>query len=419
MKVCLIHPPHPNSTDDRLDPPMGLLYIAAYLQQNNIDVEIVDISGMEKEYWGDIPFADFYGITAYISSLYIAEAIATRCKYINPLSKVIVGGAHPSSCPNDFYYADHVVVGQGEVAMLDIVTGKEFKKIVIGTEPQDSFMFPAYHLIDIDSYHRTIDDKPSLPYLTSRGCPFNCVYCGLAKMHRLGKKVRMASPSVVYNHIKRMKDEFGIDKVNFQDDIFTIDSQRLFTMLDLIASLNIKFRCMGRAGYDTEATYQRLAEAGCVQVAWGIESGSQSMLNRIGKKCTVKDNGDVIRWAKKYGIVSRAFFMIGFPGETQQTIEETKAFIDKSDPDQYFVSNFIPYPGTPVGDNPEEFGITHVYKEYDQFYQVSMDGTGGAVIDTKWLLREEFKELELEFRNWINKRSMRGSLQKYESKRRE
>lgn len=416
MKVALIHPPHLNSTDDRLDPPMGLLYIAATLERNNIDTEIVDLSGYTN-IGVSIPYAQIYGITAYVPTVNTTKEIIRYCQQTNPLSKIVVGGAHPSACPQDFTdVADYVVLGQGEEAMLQIINKHGVPRILIGTEPKDPFPFPAYNLVDIKSYHRTIAGRASLPYITSRGCPFKCAFCGLAGMHKLGLGVRMAEPEIVYKHIKRMKDEFGIDRVNFQDDIFTFNPRRLQRILNLITPLNIRFRCHGRAGYDTEDTYARLADAGCEQVAWGIESGSQDILNRMRKQVTVKDNLNVIKWAKKHGITSRAFFIFGFPGETEKTIEETKQFIEESDPDQYFVSNFIPYPGTDVGDRPDRYGITRLSKNYNQYYQVSKDGTGGTTIDTEWLSRDEFRALELSFREWLVPRAMRGALLDYEIK---
>jgi len=172
---------------------------------------------------------------------------------------------------------------------------------------------------------------------------------------------------------------------------------------------------MGRAGYDTEEVYARLADAGCVQVSWGIESGSQTILDRMNKRVTVKENYSVIQWAKKYGITSRAFFIIGFPGETEDTLNETLHFIEEADPDQYFVSNFIPYPGTAVALNPKHYGVISTTTDYNQFYQVSKDGTGGLTINTEWLTKDQFRLLELNFRSYLqNHKPMRGELQNYE-----
>ena len=409
--VCLIHPPHPNSMDDRLDPPMGLLYIATHLRQCGMDVKVVDLSGLNK--W-EIPYAEIYGITAYISSLSIIRQLVKDCRAVNPLSKIVIGGAHASARPDDFPYSDHVVVGPGEHAMADLALGISHDRVVKGQELKNPFLFPSFDLVDVHSYHRTIAEKPSISYLTSRGCPYSCSFCGLTRMHQLGGKVVMATPEVVYEQVREIKEKYGIDRINFQDDIFTLNHERLFKILDLIQPLGIKFRCMGRAGHDTEEVYKRLARAGCDQVAWGIESGSQHLLDLMNKQSTVLDNYNVIQWAKKYGITSRAFFIIGFPGETKETMRQTQAFINWADPDQFFVSNFVPYPGTEVGDCPEKYGITRVSGDFSQFYQVSKDGTGGIAIDTKWLSGERFRELELDFRGWLATRSLRGGLQDYE-----
>ena len=413
--VILIHPPHRNSTDDRLDPPLGLLSIASHLRNFNINVKILDLSGKNKF---EIPYADYYGITVYVTSIQVTKEIISECKKVNPNCKIILGGAHPTACPTDFPDVDHVVVGYGEVAVAEIVLGIKDGKFVYGKQPENLFKFPSYDLIDINSYSRKIGNKTSLPYLTSRGCPYKCSFCGLESMHKLlDYKVKIADADTVISQIRLIKDEFGIDSINFQDDIFTLNPERLFKILDELKSLNIKFRCMGRAGYDKEKVYEKLAESGCEQLSWGIESGSQYILNRMNKQATVKNNYDVIQWAKKYGINSRAFFIIGFPGETKETLEETKNFIIKSDPDQYFISTFVPYPGTDVWNNYKKYRILNITNDYSQFYQTSLNGLGGSTIDTEWLTREEFRELEIEFRNWIREhKPLRGILQDYEKK---
>jgi len=416
MEVCLLHPPHYNSSDDRLDPPMGLLYLATHIRDAGHDVVVCDLSGKTEEEW-DIPVADVYGLTVYVSSLSDSRKIANKCRTINPKAKIVVGGAHPSACPDDHDFADHVVIGYGEQVIVDLINGKALDSVRnITSVPVDSlFKFPAYDLIDINSYHRKIHDKHYFPYLTSRGCPFSCSFCGLAAMHKINGGVKMADGNLVVEHLTRIKNEFGIDRIAFQDDIFTLKGKRLDIILKGIKDLGMRFRCMGRAGYDTEYTYQQLSEAGCDQVSWGIESGSQHILDSMRKNVKVQDNHNVIQWAKKYNINSRSFFIIGFPGETRDTIEETKQFIINSDPDQYFISNFIPYPGTDVWNNPRAYGIIDIIKDYSQFYQVSKDGTGGITIDTKWLSKSELKELESEFRSWLRiNKPFRGERQLYE-----
>jgi anaerobic magnesium-protoporphyrin IX monomethyl ester cyclase len=415
MKVELIHPPHANSVDDRLDPPLGLLLIAAHLRREipGIEVRVNDMSGPARPAIGH---ADVYGITSYCTSLSFTERLARSIRRQEPKAKIVVGGANPTAMPEAYAFADHVIVGAGERAMLSIIRGEVTDRIVRAAPVDQELMalFPAYDLVDLSSYHRTIDGAPSVPMLSARGCPYRCAFCGQGTMHRLYGTAK-ADPRQVFDHIRRVVDECGVRAINFQDDVFTLVRRRLYELLDLIGTLGIVFRCHGRAGADNEEVYERLAEAGCRQVAWGIESGSQRMLDLMRKRAKVRDNRNVIRWAKKYGIISRAFFVIGFPGETAETMEETRRFIAEADPDQYFVSNFVPYPGTPVWENPERYGISRMSLDLDQYYQVGADGTGGLTIDTKWLSRAEFRELELSFRGWLREnKPRRGPLLDYE-----
>jgi radical SAM superfamily enzyme YgiQ (UPF0313 family) len=247
--------------------------------------------------------------------------------------------------------------------------------------------------------------------ITSRGCPFRCAFCGLTEEHKFLKR---RSPEAVVSEIKYLKYNYGIKAFNFQDDTFTTSRQRLYHLLDLIEPLDISFRCHGRAGLDRKDDYVKLKKAGCVQLSWGIESGSQIMLDRMNKQVDVLDNEDVIQWAKEAGITARAFFMIGFPGETTDTIQETKDFIERTDPDQYFVSSFIPYPSTDVWFNPAKYGVTWVSSNFSDFYQIDKDGFGGLAFETEFLKKEEFLELERDFREWIGKRKRRGPLLDYE-----
>lgn len=415
MKIQLIHPPHFNSTDDRLDPPLGLLYIGTFLKQGGVDVTINDLSGAPDLDSIEVGYADMYGITVYCATLPVVLDIIRKCKDKNPGCKIVLGGAHMTARPDTFKdLVDHAIVGYGEHPMLMLAEGEHLPHTIQGgtlLEP----MAVDWSLVDINSYSREIDGHKSLPILTSRGCPYECAFCGLNAMHAICRSVKFTTAYNVIDAIKEIKD-LGIGALNIQDDIFTLKRTRLKHILDGIAKLDMPFRCMGRAGYDTEETYKMLADAGCTGVAWGIESGSQYMLDRMNKATKVEDNYNVIEWCKKYGMDARAFFIIGFPGETKETLEETKEFIKKADPDQYFCSNFVPYPGTDVWINPEKFGVTHIDKDFDQYYQVSKDGTGGITISTEWMTAEQFKQAEIELREWLkNHIPMRGkNIQQYE-----
>ncbi|MDP2159412.1 MAG: radical SAM protein [Flavobacterium sp.] len=419
-KVELIHPPHYDCTDDSLDPPLGLLYIATHIQstfqEDEVSVIVNNLSGKKEVDW-NIGNANIYGITVYAPSHKTVESIIKKCKEINPNAIIVVGGAHASAVPNMFKgIVDHVIVGKGELAMVDIIKGEATSFIVSNHKVFNCFTMPKYELVEINSYHRTIAGRKSIPMLTTRGCPYHCSFCGLSYLHSM-ESISFADPEIVVNQIKTIKNKFGITAIGFQDDIFTLKKERFKKLMTLLKPLNIKFRCHGRAGIDTEETYELLAEAGCAQVAWGIESGSQHMLDRMNKKSKVQDNYNVIQWAKKYGIDSRSFFVIGFPGETKETLEETKQFIEWSNPDQYFVSSFVPYPGTDVWNNPKKYGVIYIDKNFEQFYQIDKKGYGGLTVDTEWLTRKQFSDLEKDFREWILKnKPLKGMLLDYEKK---
>jgi len=435
LRVELIHPNQPNSLDSHLDPPLGLLLIASSIR-NSSDAKVVVTDLTDKEYFdaNKIGVADVYGITVYAPTVDISKEIIKTCRLRNEKAVIVVGGAHPSAVPLDFTdIADFVVVGEGEKVMAKLVRSLELgvrlfqtnsiSKILYGEKAK--VFFPSYDLVDLKSYSRHIDGIKSVPIITSRGCSFSCSFCGLNYLHKLSG-VRLFDEEIIQEHLSKIygfsRDLFRLTghlkALNIQDDIFTYNKKRLFNILNIIKTYGFKFRCMGRSGYDVEETYEKLAESGCTQVSWGIESGSQYMLDRMNKKCKISDNYDVIGWAKKYGINSRAFFVLFFPGETKETLEETKRFIEKSKPDQVFVSSMVPYPATDVYENPKKYGIIKLNKDYSQYYQVGKDGMGPILsFETEWLNRFEARELEIDFRDWIkNNVKFKGQIQDYEAK---
>jgi len=397
----LIHPPHPNSTDDRLDPPLGLLYVASL---ETGEVRINDLSGLRdiEAMKSAIGYADEYGITVYIATIGIVRELIATCFGVNPDCTVTIGGAYPTEMGGlHLENASHYHAGPAERSRQELAQPNPL----------------PWHLVDVASYHRTIDGHKSLPLLTTRGCPYHCAFCGLAEMHKAIGGVVYIDMDCVAREIEAIA-ALGIRAVNVQDDIFTLRKDRLRKICAILKANGLVFRCMGRAGHDDPETYDILAEAGCRGVAWGIESGSQYMLDRMRKKVTVQQNHDVIQWCKERGMDSRAFFVMGFPGETRATMAETIDFIYKADPDQYFLSNFIPYPGTPVFQKPWEWGVTEMSYDFDQYYQVNAKGEGGACVSTVWMGKEEMQRTIHSVRESLARfKPLRGrNLQQYEVK---
>lgn len=424
MKIELIHPPHPTATDDKLDAPLGLLYLAASIKNSSCgwEVSVKDLSGlgMDKKKWNIEP-ADIYGITSYICTMELAVEIAKHCWRINSEAKIIGGGANLTGIIesgrmdliSNIY--DSIVVGDGELAIMDIIYDYPKLKKTYNHPLEknlDRYPDPDYTAIDIHSYHRKISGLESVTILTSRGCPFHCAFCGLPKQRRI---VRYRSPRSVANEILFIKEKYGIRAFNFQDDTFLVDKERVYKLMDLIGPLDIKFRCLGRVGLDTKEDYKRLKDAGCQQISWGIESGSQFVLDRMRKMVTVAQNKEVISWVQDLKMLDRIFLVIGFPGETWETLEETKAFIEETNPSQYIASTFQPYPGTDVCNNPSKYGITRIYRDFKKYIQVNGDGLGGECnVDSIFMNRQEMMDAQKEFRKWLDNRRMRGPLLDYE-----
>ena len=422
MRVQLIHPPHPAAIEDRLDAPLGLLYVASTLRNEGHEISIADLSGQARELW-QIAEADIYGITSYIPTMALSAEIAELCKDRNPKAKIVGGGANFTDLvksrlnayiPSEF---DSIVLGPGELAMLDLIADMpDIKRYYEHPLERDlnSLPAPAYDLVNLGSYRRKIANGQSLTMLTSRGCPFGCAFCSIGNLY---KTVKYRTPESVATEIETIIDMYGIRSFNFQDDTFFVNKSRTHRLLTLLEPLGINFRCHGRVGLDTMEDYVRLKAAGCTQICWGIESGSQFILDRMKKNVTVAQCKETIGWAQELHILDRAFFVVGFPGESAATLEKTKEFIEEANPSQCFVSTFQPYPGTDVWNHPAIYGISWIYRNFSQYLQIQGVNKGGSCnIDTVWTSHEEMERLECGFRHWVENRIMHGPMQDYERK---
>ena len=432
-KIALFHLPHYEAIEDCLDPPIGIMSIAAYLKRELSDVE-VHVADIRKDdnihdrlaVYGP---ADVYGVTAYTANLRFCAEILGRCKRdLNPNATTVLGGAGVTGA-TDSMLEDHkrnvdiFIRGPGEYPMYLIAKlepGLAVPNLIVNEwdlfdRPKFGDLPSPYNAdIDLSVYHRHTKGKPTASVFTSRGCPFSCAFCGLPAEHH--GTVEYRDPLHVIAEIGHLWAQKAIEAINFQDDVFLLDKGRAFDILRNCRPMDLEYKVHGRAGHDTEDDYKRLRDLGVTMISWGIESGSPEILRRMNKKATVEDNLNVIRWAKKLGIVSRAFLVVGFPGETRKTIEETKRFIEQADPDQYFISTFQPYPGTPVSNRATDYDITSIYRNFDRYVQVmGRNQTPGSNIDTTMTSREELTEIDVEFRQWMGNRPFRGPKQDYET----
>jgi len=390
--IKLVNPPQPNSLDDKLDPPLGLMYIAAVLRSLNMQVRIVDLCFVDKKDWSnEIGYCDYCGITVFSSSLYLAKEIAAMAKENNPECITVAGGPHPTSLPYDsLEFFDCIVRGEG-----DFVFKSPQKSIV--TMPLidnlDDIPFPARDLVNIQAYTRKVAGQKATSITTSRGCPYICAFCC---KDVFGHKVRYFSIPRVIEEIESVIRDYGIRAFIFYDDTFALERRRFYPLCKELKKLNIVYRCNGNSRNNTIEDFETLYDSGCREIAFGIESGSQLILDKIHKGTTVEDNKKAIQNAKKAGLIVKAFLMIGSPGESADTIEETKRFMWEAQPDQYTLFNFVPLPGCDIWKNPDKYDIKIVNNDFKNYFNIAGHNEGGLVVETETLKTNDIARLRQE-----------------------
>jgi radical SAM superfamily enzyme YgiQ (UPF0313 family) len=387
MKTLLINPPSPSAEVPIM--PMGLLYIAAVLEQNGHEVEIFDllvsrcstkkIRDKLEKYQPDI-----VGTTSVTLNFPGSSDILKYCKSLNKDIITVIGGPHVTFTPvetlTEAPWIDIVVRGEGEQTMLDIVSGKRLADIdgiayrdkkdgikLTGErrliENLDELPQPARHLFPLSRYHAL---DTSCTVVTSRGCPFSCIFCVGSRMG--GRKMRYRNPRLVLDEIEQGL-ALGFKEVDLEDDLLTANHKHLFALLDGIMERGLKFKWRAFSRVDTVnmEVLQRMKQAGCVGLLYGVESGNQEILDRIKKKITLDKVKEATRMANALGIDVQAAFILGLPGESKETLAQTMEFAQGLDV-FYGVHVLAPFPGTEVREKAEEYGIeilTNDWSKYD------------------------------------------------------
>ena len=399
MKVILISPPSPFLIDQKAFPPLGLLYVAGFLEHNGIDISVADLANKETELENALePYmnADIYGITStspqYPQALKILKVLRRR----NTKARVVIGGAYPSSLPDKCIQDgfDFVVAGEGEEAMLRLITNIEEEHapgIVNATyiQEMDSIPFPGRHLIDINSFAYNIDDGRGTTLITSRGCPYTCSFCSKEVWQR---GTRFHSTEYVISELEHIIDKYDFKHFLFLDDTITIHKKRLLELCARMEPLNIKWRCYARTTTTREMLIA-MKKAGCVEIGVGVESGSQKILDIVDKKETVEQNSAFVELCKQVGITANVFIMIGLPGEDYETVEETRRWMERVRPDKFGFNIFMPYAGTPVYKNPDRYDIQIFDVPEEKSWIKGRQGEYESFVATNALSRSEIERL--------------------------
>lgn len=393
MKICLIRPPAPELLNDRIDPPIGLLFLATSLKHYGHAVDLIDFAGGESP---NIPQADIYGITLFTTSY--DEALKIR-DHIRGISRapIIVGGPHaqalPSSTSADF---DYVIVGEAEAALPSLIGSladrSNTSKIIYTKPPPDLGALPYndYSLVDIPSYNRVVAGQTAFSILSGRGCPYKCTYCYTAA---LAERVRLRPVEHLMGELYALESQYGVNALRFVDDNFLMSRSFFTNLAPHLKDFGRPYRVYCRAVDLTEERCRLLAWSGCKMVACGIESGSQQMQDLMNTRKNVAKMTEGVRAARRYGIEVRAGLIVGFPGETWNTVIESVEALKQMPLNSYNLFNFVPLPGTDCYHNPQKYGIKWISKDWKDFYILCRDNEASYAFEHENLDRSTLREM--------------------------
>lgn len=369
MEVWLIHPQLKKYIQPKLAP-LGILSIAAVLEKAGHKVKILDLNVEPQALANLKEKPDLVGITA--TTPLVKEAWALAKQFKKEKIPVVLGGPHPSALPEEsLKYADIVVRNEGELTMKELlekwpkiedVVGISYKKngkTVHNPERPlisdlDSLPFPAYHLLPSISLYSTpqpvlTEKRRTLSIITSRGCPYQCNYCFKGVF---GPTFRAHSPEYVLKLWKYLVDRFGVEEVAVQDDTFNLDYDRALKIAEGLIKNKIKTLWTTAQGIRADRVDRKLLKtmkkSGFFRTGFGIEAGSQEMIDKIGKNLDLSKVKEAIDLSKELGIESIGYFMIGNALEREKDMEKTINLSLELDPDFAHFTIVVPFPGTPL-----------------------------------------------------------------------
>jgi anaerobic magnesium-protoporphyrin IX monomethyl ester cyclase len=396
MRIVLVHPAGSNWVPGRKDitatanrmAPLGLLFMAAYLERAGHTVTVLDCLGPDaatgteanvKRILHHAP--DMVGFSTTTSGFLDAYDIASRLKALSPQTPIVFGGVHVSALGaillNHFPNIDYLCFGEGERTLADLASGTPAKEIPglvwkdtdqpITNPPRepiadlDTLPFPAYEKLTgfPKRYHLPLFSyiqAPGATLVTSRGCPYQCSYCDRSVFK---KGFRYNSAAYVYAHMRYLRKRFGIRHLNIYDDLFTLHRNRIMTLCDLLAAkpLGIQFNCAVRAGHADDELLEMLKKAGCLMVSLGIETGDADLMKLHKPGVYLTQVRDTIARIQAAGLRAKGLFMMGLPGETTASIQKTSDLVISLGLDDMNMSKFTPFHGAPVWKTIHEEGV--------------------------------------------------------------
>lgn len=369
MKNMLLVYPH--CLERNIRPPLGIGYIASFLRKKikNIKIRIIDLTlynnwkttfeELLKEFKPNV-----IGFSVPTVAYTNAKELAEIAKKFDFVEKIIFGGPHPSACTKSVLEENPdtiIVKGEGEITMyeiakekrLDTIKGISFVKngkIIENSERPfiedlNILPFPARDLMELEKYKEYFQNFRFTTIMSSRGCPFRCIYCCKAT---LGTRWIPRNPENIIKEIVEIKKIYGIENIFFHDDLFTFSEERILKFCDLLErnNLKLKWQCVTRVDRVSRKLLKRMKDVGCFLINFGVETGNQKIMNSIRKGITLEQAENAFKWCKEIGIYTLANFMIGLPEDTPKTIKNTIDFAKKLDPGSAQFTLTTPFPDT-------------------------------------------------------------------------
>ena len=414
MRVAVVAPPYP--LEEMPSPPLGVTYVAAAFAAAGAEVEIMDyiVSGysrekIEKRLASFSP--DAVGATSVTLNFFDAQKILRDVKVCNPDILTIMGGPHVSFTAEEtlrkYPEIDLIVIGEGEETIAELtpvlkqkdqwrhIRGLAYRgegnEIIITPKRDfikdiDGIPVPARHLLPISRY-RALGFPVSL--ITGRGCPYSCIFCLGRKM--VGSKVRKRNSEKVLDEIEEILN-LGFDRINFADDLFTTDLERVRRICGGIRDRGLKFKWSAFARVDTvnQEVFDLMAQAGCDSVSFGVESGNAEMLKRVKKGIKLEQVYAAVKMCQAAGMIAHASFIIGLPGETKETLEETDRFA-RSTKAVYGYHFLAPFPGTTVREKIQDYDLEILTDDWSRY------DANDAIVKTSSLRPQDMREFEARY----------------------
>jgi radical SAM superfamily enzyme YgiQ (UPF0313 family) len=373
----LIRPPELDADGKRLDtqvfcPHLGILVLTTLLKEKGYDVDFLDAQSFaEVERMAGKDQYDLIGITCFTASRESVFECSRRIKKHAPESLIVLGGPHASALDREILErvpeVDCIIRGEGEIPLLSLVENMIDLKSVPSLTWRDRSQirqnpmcapvditkvpFPDLSLIDLEHYLPTMNmlghrNKRWIHFITSRGCPGKCIFCSTPQ--NWGQNLRRYSPKTVVERLKFLVETYHTNGIFFYDDTFNTDTEWVIEFCNRFEAeqFDIPWWCIGRVDKVDPKALRHMKKAGCFAMKFGVESGSERMLRRIGKKITLDQVRYAVDQTQAAGMFVGTGFILGLPGETREEMHESKAFIKSLNVDFFHYNVPMVFPGT-------------------------------------------------------------------------